>query len=98
MEADAAHASALNRKGLQQAAAAALESLGADDNLLPDRSAADVDKAAVVPVAVREQYAGYFAALVLRPIEIAGHKKAGHALEIDLLDRVVAFVGPTVNH
>src|SRR5262249_23011307 len=78
MEADAAHPSAWNRKGLQQAAAAAFKPLGSDDDLFANRGAADVDEAAVVPVAVREQNARDFAGLVLRPIEIAGDKEAGH--------------------
>src|SRR5437762_10641776 len=96
MKTDTAHASALHRQRLQQAAAAALEPLGADDDFFSHRRAADVDKSAVVPVAMRKEYAGYFAGFVFRPIEIAGHKESRHALKIGFLDRVIAFVDAAV--
>src|SRR5437016_11826891 len=57
----------------------------------------EIDKSSIVPVAMLKQDSGSLAARVLRPIEIAGDKKTGHAFEKDFLDRVITLVEPAVN-
>ena len=89
---DAAHPGALHRQRLQQAPPAVLEPLRPNHDLFPHRLPADIDEPPVVPVAMRKEHARLLAGFVLGPIEIASDKEPWHALEIDLLNRVIALV------
>jgi len=44
------------------------------------------------------EHAGQLAGLALGPVEAAGHKKTGHTLKIDLLDRVILALHLAMDH
>ena len=92
VEDDAAHASQLDAPRLKGTAPSFLEPLFSIDDLAADSIDARIHEPSFGPMPMRAEDAGDFALEFFGTVEIARHKEAGHALEIDLLDRVVPHI------
>ena len=98
MEDHAAHAGQLHAAGLQDVAAAHLETFGPFHERLANRGGTVIGEAAVGPMPVRTQHARHAAVDALGPIQITGDEMAWKTFQIDFLDRVLPAVHAAVDH